>query len=324
MIRLIRREATHRLSALRRRPEALGARLRSLIVAIGLSLFGIGCSCSTVPPGHVGVGVDMSGVQPNLYHEGFHVTSITTDIIPVSLQTQIYEMGGAGSEMSGRSAPDDRIHALTQDQLSVDLEVTINFHLNEEAVIAVYRAYSLNYAERVVHPIVRTAVRDAASTFTAVNLVDNRNAFQERMETMVRDTVLQTLTQRELPQDSIVIENILLRNIDLPQSLDASIEAVQQQRQQTAQRQQALETARAEADRLRVEAEGFAQAQLARARAEAEANRTVSESLTPEVLEARRIDAMRALLESDQTRTIMIPPNLSTTIMLNPSGGATR
>lgn len=277
------------------------------IVLIGL--LGVGCSCATVEPGQVGIGVDMDGVQDSVYQPGFHVVSITTSIVPMSLQTQTYEMAG-----------DDEIHALTQDQLSVDLEVTINFSLNEQHAIAVYTAYTQDYAGRIVHPIVRTAVRDAASTFTAPNLVDHRDEFQAAMEQQVAQQLTRTLQQRQLPPDAIRIENVMLRNIDLPEALDQSIAAVQQQRMQTQQRQQALQTAEAEAARLRTEAEGAAAAQQIRARAEAEANRTIAESLTSAVLEARRIEAMQALANSPGSRVVFYPAGTTPQIRVDTTG----
>jgi regulator of protease activity HflC (stomatin/prohibitin superfamily) len=270
--------------------------MKNILLALFAGLFSIGCSCATVAPGEVGVGVDMGGLQGDLYQPGFHFVSLTTTVIPMSLQTQTYEMSG-----------NDSIHALTRDQLSVDLEVTINFSMSPEHAIDVYTAYSTEYAARIVHPIVRTAVRDAASTFTAAGLVDHREELQNAMEERVRRDLGATLTQRSLDTAAIRIENILLRNIDLPAALDASIAAVQQQRMQTQQRQQALETATAEAARLRMEAEGEAAARLIRAQADADANRLVAASLTPEVLESRRIEALRATLASPATRTVIVP-----------------
>lgn len=282
-----------------------------MMTVMFLGYVSMGCSCASVEPGNVGIGVDMDGVQSNLYQPGFQLVGMTTSIYPMSVQTQTYEMGGA-----------DSIHALTQDQLSVDLEVTINFSLNPDHAIEVYQAYSADYAGRIIHPIVRTAVRDAASTFTATNLVDQRVQLQTAMETAVRDSVAATLTQRNININAIRIENIMLRNIDLPDSLDQSIAAVQQQRMQTQQREQALLTAGAEAARLRTEAEGEAAATQIRAQADADANRTLAASLTPAVLEARRIQAMRDITTNPNSRVILVPTGTPTIMRVDTSSVA--
>jgi regulator of protease activity HflC (stomatin/prohibitin superfamily) len=214
----------------------------------------------------------------------------------MSTQTEVYEMGG-----------DDSIHVLTHDQLSVDLEVTVAFHLNDAEAIQVYTAYNSDYADRIIHPIVRTAVRDAASQMTALQLVDEREVLQVHMEQGVHDQIVSTLVSRGLPADSFVVENVLLRNIDLPQSLDEAIAAVQQQQQATARQQQALATAAAEAQVARTTAEGWAAANLIRAQGAADANRILSESLTPTVLRARQIDLTGQLLHDGGTRTVIVP-----------------
>lgn len=278
-----------------------------LLSAFAILSLVAGCGCTTVDPGNVGIGVDLSGVQQHVYHPGTHLTSIFTSVTPMSVQTEAYEMSGPQS-----------IHVLSQDQLSVDMEVTVNFHLNEADALQVFQVYSTEYADRVIHPMVRTAVRDAASQFSALNLVDQREALQTRMEDMVHQQITATLTARGLPADSFVVENVLLRNIDLPQSLDDSIAAVQRQHQETQQRLQALETARAEAERLRVEADGWAAANLARAQGTAEANRILAASLTPQVLESRRIDLMGQLLANEHTRTLVLPAS-STPLLQLPS-----
>jgi regulator of protease activity HflC (stomatin/prohibitin superfamily) len=249
------------------------------------SLLGSGCGCATIEPGAIGIGVGVGGVEEALYREGLNFKSPLTTVISMSLQTQTYEMSGA-----------DEIHALTEDQLSVDLEVTVNFHLNEESAIDVYRAYSIDYANRIVHPIVRTAVRDAASTFTAIALVDERSRLQTEMESLVHAQLIAILASRNLSEDAIVVENVMLRNIDLPDSLEEAILNVQRQRQETIRSVEELATATAAANAIRTRANG-----------EADANRILSESLTENILEARRIELAASMLENEHTRIMMIP-----------------
>ncbi|UJR85468.1 SPFH domain-containing protein [Sandaracinus amylolyticus] len=262
-----------------------------------------GCN-STVPPGHVGVAANWGRVEPWTYPEGFHFISPFTDVSALSIQNQTYQMGESGEATTPH---DSDVDALTRDQLSVSLGVSVQFHLNAGAAVPVYRLLGEQYATSVIHPIVRTAVRDAAAGFTAIELVDDRTTFQTRMEALVHGGIRSLLRSRGIREDAILIDNVLLLNIDLPDTLDEAIADVQRQRQATAQRQQALMTAEAEAARLRTEAEGQAAAQLIRARAEAEANRTIAQSLTPPVLRLREIEATRALLENPGSRVMVVP-----------------
>jgi len=289
-----------------------------LILALSLP-FSSGCT-DTINPGEVGVVSDWGQVQDWVYPEGFHwIPVVGVDVFHMSTRTSAYEMGASGSNATeGPESTTERgepISVLTQDQLSVTLSATVQFHLNAQTAPLVYRMYGMNYADTIVHPLVRTAIRDAASSFSAIALVDERQRLQALMESNVQTRLEEALAGRGIPVNAVVIENILLQNIDLPASLDNSIAAVQQQRQQTVQREQALLTAGAEAARLRTEAEGEAAAQRIRAQGQADSNRMLAESITPSVLELRRIEATTAILSSSQTRTVMVPSSGLTLMM---------
>lgn len=279
-----------------------------------------GCSgCSEeIQPGTTGVVVSWGSLQPWTYGEGFHWIDPFYDIYVLSLRTQNYDMGGAAARNADGSAgvqPEAAIEILTQDQLAVSLQVSVQFHLERSAAPEVYRLFGANYETSTVHPIVRSSIRDAASTFTAIALVDERDRLQTSMETRVEERLRSTLVARGLPENAIVIENILLRDIDLPASLEASIAAVQQQHQETARATEALETSRMEANRTVVAAEAAARVRTIEAESIASANRALSASITPETLELRRIEAMQALLSNPQTRTVFVP-NTGMTLML--------
>ena len=292
------------------------------VIIFAMTSFNLAGCNETVNPGEVGVAVDWGQTQAWTYPEGFHFHGLGVDIIHMSTRTQAYEMGGTYTPEAGVDESTlnhgESISVLTQDQLGVSISATVQFHLDPSCAPEIYRLYGISYQNALVHPLVRTAIRDAASGFTAINLVDHRESLQMQMEENVQRQLTSALANRGVPTNSVIIENILLQNIDLPDTLDASIAAVQQQRQRTVQSQQALQTAQAEASRLRTEAEGEAAATSIRAEAQAAANRSIAESLTPQILEQHRIDATMSILSSNQTRTVMLP-NTGMTVMLGPN-----
>lgn len=287
--------------------------MKNVFLAIGLFILS-GCY-TTVEPGEVAVVVDWGKVQKWTYPEGFHfIAPVGIDLVNMSTRTQIYEMGHSGTaqantEQSPETSVDrgEPISVLSKDQLTVTVSATVQFHLNPSAAPKVFQLYGESYADTIVHPNIRTAIRDTASNFNAIDLVDKRSELQNQLEVLVHDQIANALKSRNISQNAIVVEAVLLQNIDLPDSLDESIANVVRERQATAQREQALRTAEAEARRLRMQAEGEAQARTIRAEAEAEANRKLTASLTSQVLELRRIEATNALLSSNQTRVIMVP-----------------
>lgn len=290
---------------------------RAMRLALVVVLFGLmsalgGCG-ETVEPGETGVVSDWGEVQPWTYAEGFHWVSPFYDVVHMTLRTQTYDMGGvAPADMD--FGPEPSVNVLTEDQLAVRMDVSVQFHLDRGSAPEVFRLFGADYAGRLVHPIVRSAIRDAASTFSAMELVDDRARLQIEMEARVEELLHATVIARGLPEGAIVLDNILLRNIDLPDTLEESIANVQRQRQETERALQALETARAEAERAVVVAEAASRVRAIDAEAEASANRMVAASLTPEVIELRRIEATRDLLTNEHTRLVMVP---STGLMLS-------
>lgn len=299
---------------------------RLLIIASLLS------ACTTIEPAAVGVEVLFGKVQPGVRSPDWYSTMLS-DVHHLSTRTQTYTMAGtAAASPSGTPATeaqtDGSVKVLARDQLPVDLDVSVMFHLNGARAIEVFRSFGADYDGQIVHPLVRTAVRDAASEFSAVDLIDQRAALQARMTTLVRDRLATTLRGRSVNADAVSIDAILLRNIDLPQSIDEAIANVQRQRQATAASTQANLTAQQEAARALTIANGEAAALIARteadarmlrirSEAQASANRTLSSSLTPEFLTYERIQATRAVLGSNGTRTVFLPGSTAPGMLMN-------
>jgi len=279
--------------------------------------------CTTVQPGEVGVEIRFGQIQGGVLPPGMY-GSFISEVKALSTQTQTYTMAGNGTEGAG----DGSVNVLARDQLPVKLDVSVMFHLNGERAISVFRSFGERYDNSIVHPLVRTAVRDAASEFTAVDLIDRRAELQTRMTALVRATLASTLQGRRVNTDAVIVDNILIRNIDLPQSIDEAIANVQRQRQLTAASTQANLTAQQEAARALTIANGEAAALTARTRADAEmlairttaqaaANRALSASLTPEFLQYERIQATRAVLASHGTRTVFLPGGTSPHMLMS-------
>jgi regulator of protease activity HflC (stomatin/prohibitin superfamily) len=125
------------------------------------------------------------------------------------------------------------------------------------------------------------------------------------------------LRSQELPSNAIRLDGVQLRNADLPRSLTDSIESIQRQRNAGLEREQALHTAEQEAARLRAEAEGRNQVAILNATGQAEVrridgesqarfNRELSSSLTPGLIELRRIEAQRAIVSNPSSRLVLL------------------
>lgn len=292
----------------------------AFIALMAMALFSEGCD--TVEPGNVGVVVRFGSVDNTPQGPGMYPNLFSTFHM-MSTRTQTYTMAGPG----GEARVDGSVNVLARDQLPVQLDVSVMYHLDGQSAVQVYKAFGEAYDESIVHPLVRTAVRDAASTFTAVDLIDKRAELQALMTQMVRQTLASTLQGRSVNSHAVTVDNLLVRNIDLPQALDEAIANVQRQHQLTMASTEANRTAQQEAARALTIAQGEAAALVARTNADAEmlrirstsqaaANRALSASLTPEFLRYEQIQATRAVLSSNGTRTVFLPAGMSPNMLM--------
>ncbi|HYN14264.1 MAG TPA: SPFH domain-containing protein, partial [Terriglobales bacterium] len=100
---------------------------------------------------------------------------------------------------------------------------------------------------------------------------------------------------RELNKRGIEVENVLLRDIQLPATLKASIETKQQAEQESLAMSFRLQKERQEADRKRIEAQGIHDFQ-----------QIVSQGISPALLQWKGIEATEALARSPNTKVVVV------------------
>lgn len=181
-----------------------------------------------------------------------------------------------------------------------DVDVTIYFRTNPSAVVKIMTRYAgdmvkdkngdyiLGYS--LVNRTAREAVYKAFSKHIASEMHTKRADIAE----YIRDGL-----QKELDSDAgkgmFEITNVLIRNIVTDPRLEEAIKQSAEVEFAIRKRQQELELAKAEAERKRIEAEG-----------EAIANQIIAKSITPELIELRRIEAMTGFAKQG-THTVVIP-----------------
>lgn len=298
--------------------------MKNLIKSSLFALIALSTACQTVEPGTIAVLVDYGQIKgtygPGTYYEGPMM-----EYKVLSTRTQSFNMIGVPPTSNGNNREqtgEGTVTVLTRDQLSVNIDCTIQFHLNPDHAIPIYTSFGMDYAQTVIHSPARAAIRDSAGHFIAMDLVDRREALQQNLESEIRTKIQTMLRQQRVSTNAIILDAILIRSIDLPNSLDESIASLQRERMQTQQRQQSALTAIREAERQAAEARGNAERSLILARAasetkrieaeaEANANRIIGASLSSQILNLRAIEAQRSILSSNQTRVVFMPPSMN-------------
>ncbi|MGZ3835412.1 MAG: SPFH domain-containing protein, partial [Mucilaginibacter sp.] len=143
------------------------------------------------------------------------------------------------------------------------------------------------YEDKIVRPVTRTAIRDNAVNYQAVDLYSvKRQEFQAKIN--------QTITQN-FAKNGLELQQILVRNISLPTSVKASIESKINAEQDAQKMQFVLQKERQEADRKRVEAQGIADYQ-----------KILSTGLSDKQLVYESIKAQKEIALSPNAKVIII------------------
>src|SRR5258707_15495778 len=171
--------------------------------------------------------------------------------------------------------------------LVMNLDTSLIYHLNPEKAAEVYQKIGPNYMAVLVEPNLRAAIREATASHTANALYTGE---REMVAKQIYDQLVSLLSQR-----GFIVESILLRDIQLPQTLKTSIEAKQQAEQEALAMNFRLQKETQEAQRKRIEAAGIRDFQ-----------QIVAQGITPSLLEWKGIEATENLAKSPNSKVVVI------------------
>ena len=230
-----------------------------------------------IPSGYVGVKLTLGKASPDELKPGLHIViPFVQRVEKMSVRTHSYDLTGANS-----------INALSKDGLTINVELTTLYKIIPDKASEIYVEYGLFYEDRIIKPVIRSAVRDVVATLDSAQVYQERAMIQQRIAEQVR---------KELEKRFISLDEILIRDITLPSKV---VEAIEQKRRalEEAQRMKFLvEKEKLEAERKKIEAQGIA-----------EANRIIAGSLTKEYLTWKFLENIKAYAESGNNTIILIP-----------------
>jgi len=229
-------------------------------------------SITRVDSGHVGVLTLFGKVTPDVLPEGIHLINPLKASHELSIRTQ--ELKETASVPSSEG-------------LVISLDTSLIYHLNPEKAADVYQKIGPRYVEVLIEPNLRSAIREATASHSA-------NALYSGEREMVAKQIVAQLTDK-LGQRGVVIESILLRDIQLPNTLKASIELKQQAEQEALAMSFRLQKEKQEAERKRIEAQGISDFQ-----------RIVAQGISSQLLEWKGIEATESLAKSPNAKIVVI------------------
>ncbi len=254
------------------RRERLVRRSGAALLLLGVLTLGAANSVSCVRTGHVGVVTMFGRVTGRTMGEGIHLVN------PVA---RVHQLDIKSQEIKERAAVPSR------EGLIMGLEASVLYHLDPAGAAELFQKIGANYREVLLVPNFRSAIRSVTAANTASALYsDSREAMAQQIRTEL---------QGQVQPRGVVVENVLLRDLQLPETLKHAIEA-KQQAQQDAQRMEfVLQKERQEAERKRVEAAGIKDFQD-----------IVSQGISDKLLQWKGIEATIELARSTNSKVIVV------------------
>jgi regulator of protease activity HflC (stomatin/prohibitin superfamily) len=275
-----------------------GARFGNVIRIAGLFIIIIAIFSSMfkkIDAGEVGVKTLFGKVDEDVLYSGMNFVNPLVDITTFDARTQNYTMSGVHDE--GDKEGDDAIRVLSADGLEVTIDLSVLFKVKPTETPRILKQIGVSYLDNIVRPISRTAIRDNAVYYEAVALYSTkRQEFQDK----IFKTINESFAKRGL-----ILEQLLVRNITLPESVKKTIESKINAEQDAQKMTFVLQKERQEAERKRVEAQGIADYQ-----------RILSAGLSDKQLQYESIQAQKAIALSPNTKIIMMGNGKSSPIII--------
>lgn len=200
----------------------------SLLLAASLT----GCA-STVSTGYRGVVLEWQKPTGEVKSEGVYMYNpFSTEIVEMNVQT---------------NASTFNCSAFSSDTQHVSTKFTVSYHLDAARVSEIYDKFRDSIGDRLVHPAVLSACTQAASHFTATDLVAKRDQLAVEIESLLK---------KKIEPSGVVIDQVAITDLEFAQGFQDAVEA-------KVKAQQDLLTAETEAKTAVVQAEANAKSQQA-------------------------------------------------------------
>ncbi len=240
---------------------------------IVLLLFGARMT-TTIGAGEGGVKFSsLSGTEmTEKYGEGFHIHAPWTDIVryDVKIQEQLEE-----------------VTALSSNGLSIGMDLSVRWRALQDELPALHTTYGPDYYRKLIQPEMRSGAREIVGRYTPEQLyASKRTELQTEIETRIRQAV---------DGQHVRIEAVLIRDVQLPDQIRLAIENKLKEEQEAERYEYTIAKERLEAERKEIEANG-----------EAAYQRIITQTLSPQFLRFKGIEATLRLAESPNSKVVVV------------------
>lgn len=240
-------------------------------------------SCTSIPTGYTGIVTTFGRVENTTLDAGIHMIAPWQNVIKMDnrVQKETIEMSCFSSDIQ-----------------EVEVVYTINYQIDKENAMNIYRTIGKSYYDTAILPNVSETVKTVVARYTAENLISSRAELALAIEELLADA---------LAKYNIQIASTAIEDMDFSDAFTNAVEAKQvaaqnklqaeiEQEQKTMEQQATAERSVIEAEAAAEVAKIQAQADLEVTKIQADAaeyagqkeaakNKAISESLTPDLID---------------------------------------
>jgi regulator of protease activity HflC (stomatin/prohibitin superfamily) len=239
-------------------------RLAALAATMLLGALTSACNFATVHSGEVAVVWTPEGVRRNVYAEG---------------EWQIGYWDRATVYNARSQEREERLEVLAANGLRIELDTSVRYHIDRDQVVALDHDLGIHFYAILLGPTLRSQARRVVGRYQPEEIYSTQ---REVIERQIREGVEAAIRGRHLG-----LEAVLIRNVTLPEAIQAAINDKLQAEQMALKMKFTIEQAQKEAERQVVEAKGATERRRIEALAQAEVEKIRAQGLA----EAKRIDA---------------------------------
>jgi regulator of protease activity HflC (stomatin/prohibitin superfamily) len=200
-------------------PPEIAWRSSVALVLLGCVPFLIATSIVVVPSGMGGVVISqLDGTLPGTLYPGVHfVTPLIDSVETFDLRDHIF-VAGIGQDTSKGALPKAALDVQSKEGLNIGLGVTVRYRLDANKLASAQAHLPQPADKQIVPPVVASAWRQLAPQYTVREIFSTK-----REEVRIKATDLIT---KKLGADGIVVEEVMLSDIHLPDEYAKGLEGL--------------------------------------------------------------------------------------------------
>lgn len=239
-----------------------------------------------IPVGNIGVEYFQGKVSNRTLPAGIYAINPFSDIVQFSTRLRDIK---------------EEISATSKEGLALNIDISIQYRIDPAKAGNVYQNIGTDEREIVISRF-RAIAREIVAGYPAEAVYSTK---REEISLQLREKLRLYITPL-----GFVVDEALLRNVEIPETLQEAIQQRLKAEQENLQMQFVLAKEKQEAERKRIEAKGRADAQ-----------KILAESLTPAILQLRTIEANEKLSLAPNSKLVILGNGQNTSLIL-PSDSA--